>query len=116
MRALSWEIFRNGSGNLWGIGGESVDNASLLKIVGGHLHFHPISREDAHAAHPHTTGKMTQELVIFRLRTHNAHAERGIRKGFLDDSNELNDVLGHRNAWGRREGEFPLDKGARHYR
>lgn len=53
---------------------------------------------------------MAQELVVFRLRTHDAHAERGIREGLLDDSNELNDILGHRNAWGKGKGNFPLTK------
>src|SRR3989344_1562378 len=108
MRALSWEIFRNGSGNLWGIGGESVDNASLLKIVGGHLHFHPISREDAHAAHPHTTGKMTQELVIFCLRTHNAHAARGKVSSTIPMSSMTS--LATEMHGGEGKGNFPLTK------
>lgn len=44
---------------------------------------------------------MAQELVIFRLRTHDADAEGRIREGFLDDSNELNDILGHKRTGGK---------------
>lgn len=39
---------------------------------------------------------MTEKLVVFRLGTQNPNAKRCIRKGFLHDSDELNDILGHR--------------------
>lgn len=41
--------------------------------------------------------------MIFRLRTHDTDAEGRIGEGFFDDSNELNDILGH-----KRRGEGAL--------
>lgn len=44
----------------------------------------------------HTTGKVTQKLVIFRFRTCNSDSERGIWEGFFHDADEFDDVLRHR--------------------
>ena len=75
------------------VGAEAVDNAPLLEIVGGHLHFHAIPGENPHAVEAHATGEMTEELVILRLLRENADAEGGVGEAFLNSAYELDHLF-----------------------
>ena len=78
------------------ISAEAVDDPSFLKVIGSHLHFHPIAGENAHAMHAHPSCKMAMELVVLRLRTYDPDAEGGIRERLFNETDELYDIFRHR--------------------
>lgn len=48
-----------------------------------------------HAVDAHTTRKVAQKLVVFRLFAEDLDAKGGIGKGFQHNADELDDVLRH---------------------
>jgi hypothetical protein len=49
------------------IGTEAVDDAPLLKVIGGHLDLHAITGENPHAVDPHTPRERAEEFVVLHL-------------------------------------------------
>lgn len=47
----------------------------------------------------HAPGKVTEKDMIARLSTRHANSECGVGKGFLNNTDEFNDILGHRSFW-----------------
>lgn len=74
---------------------EAENDASFLEVIGGHLHFHPVSGENADAVEAHASRKMTMKLVVFRSFREDANAKGGVGEALLHNANELNHVLTH---------------------
>lgn len=74
---------------------EAEYDAPFLEVIRGHLHFYPVSREDADAMQAHAPCEVTMKLVITRLRRYDANAKGGVGKALLHNANELNNVLTH---------------------
>ncbi len=78
----------------WIIGTEAVDDASLLQVVGRHLHTHAVSGENANLVHAHTSGEVAEELMALGLLGCDADSKRRIGITFLSDADEFDDILG----------------------
>lgn len=99
-----WRGRRGGGGSGWATQGtgiiraEPVDDAPLLKIVGGHLDFHAVTGKDPDFVHPHAPGQVAQELVIFRFVGGDADPERRIGITLFYDADEFDDILGQKKS------------------
>jgi hypothetical protein len=74
---------------------QAIGDSAFLKVIGSHLDFHAVTREDAHAMDPHATGECAEKLVILRLVGDNPDTEGSVWKTFFHNADEFNDIFGH---------------------
>jgi hypothetical protein len=75
------------------VGSETVRDPAFLQIIRRHFDSHAISGQDVHPIDAHASGQVAVELVILRLGAEDFDSERGIWKGFQDQSDELDNIL-----------------------